>query len=399
MLLAGLLVGTSWADEVLNKALLDYRTYSDTAMVRELISKGADVNVKNSDGFVPLYWAVSYGTKEAVELLITKGANVNSKISGGDSPLRRAASEGKKEVAELLISKGADVNVKNDDDGTPLHYAATGDIAELLISKGADVNSKNKIGCTPLWSAVYGGRKEVAKLLISKGANVNAEAEHFQDNTPLHVAAEHVKKEFAELLIASGADINAKAYAGQTPLDYAVNTKYYDATEKKKNEVVALLQAAMQKQEEMAALLQTALQNQAGNQRETFNRVMANYKDRTMSDAIRRPFIALAAKLKPAPAVSEEARKYLVRGNTLMGYAKNPGEARSAIQEYQNALLAAPWWDDAYYNLAKAQELAGDLNGAVSSMQYYILTEPQDKRDAQDRLYAIEAKRDKAKWK
>ena len=61
--------------------------------------------------------------------------------------------------------------------------------------------------------------------------------------------------------------------------------------------------------------------------------------------------------------------------------------------------MAAPWWGDAYFNLSKAQEQAGDLDDAYSSMQYYLLTEPQNKREAQDRLYAIEAKRDKAKGK
>ena len=73
-----------------------------------------------------------------------------------------------------------------------------------------------------------------------------------------------------------------------------------------------------------------------------------------MSDDIRRPVIALAAKPKPTPAVPEEARRYLIRGNALLQDAKNSGEARTAIQEYQNALLAASWWDDAYFNLSKA---------------------------------------------
>jgi hypothetical protein len=53
----------------------------------------------------------------------------------------------------------------------------------------------------------------------------------------------------------------------------------------------------------------------------------------------------------------------------------------------------------AYCNLSKAHELAGDFDGAVSSMQYHLLTEPKDRRETQDRLYALEAKRDKAKGK
>jgi hypothetical protein len=71
---------------------------------------------------------------------------------------------------------------------------------------------------------------------------------------------------------------------------------------------------------------------------------MESYKGRAMTDDVLRPFIALTAKLKPAPGIPEEARRYLIRGNALLQDAKNPGEARDAIQEYQNALLAAPWW-------------------------------------------------------
>ncbi|MBK5273493.1 MAG: ankyrin repeat domain-containing protein [Desulfuromonadales bacterium] len=330
--------------------------------VEALLAKGADVNAREGRGYTPLLLAASHkNCYEVVELLIVKGADVNAKhnkdnfIESGNTPLLNAAREGSKEIVELLITKGADVNAKNDDQGwTPLHRAAqegNKEVAEFLISRGADVNAKSKYGSTPLHSAAKEGHKKVVELLISRGADLNA----------------------------------TEAKVGSTPLRVA--------DKKGKKEVVVLLQAAMQKQEELTTLLQS------GNQRETFNQVMADYKGRVMSDSIRRPFITLSAKIKPAPEVPEEARKYLVRGNALLGDAKNTGEARAAITEYQNALLAAPWWGDAYYNLSKAQELAGDLDGTISSMQYYLLTEPQDKREAQDRLYAIEAKRDKVRGK
>jgi len=305
---------------------------------------------------------VSAGDRVKVAALITEGANVNAKDNNGETPLHSTAHDGgSKEVAELLIAKGAHVNAKDNDGYTPLHTAA-------------NVNPK-----------------EVAEFLITKGAHANAKDNY--GNTPMHFAAEIGSKEVFELLIYKGARANVKNNDGMTPLALAEKNK--------RDEIVAFFETELPKQNEMAvaAQLKAMLQKREGNQREAFNRAMAYYKGRPMSDDIRRPFITLAAKLKPAPTVPEQARKYLVRGNALMGDAKNPDEADAAIQEYQNALLAAPWWDDAYFNLSKAQELAGDLDGAVSSMQYYLLTEPQDKREAQDRLYAIEAKRDKAKGK
>lgn len=361
VLLVGLGTSYVWADEALNKALLDYDTYRDIAKVRNLISRGADVNAKTSDGQTPLHFAVHYGSKEVVELLVAKGADVNAIAKGSyrQTPLHEAGAN--KKAAEVLISEGAYVNIKDGIGQTPLHHAAN-----VFVFRGNE-------------------EVEVVELLISKGADVNAKQDY--GRSPLHLAAWGNRTKTAELLISNGADLDTKDKGGKSPLDYA---------KEKNNEVVALLQVALRKQEEMAALLQAAVQNQAGDQRETFNRVMANYKDRIMSDDIRHPFVVLSAKLKPAPAVPEVARKYLVRGNALLQDAKKPGEARVAIQEYRNALLAAPWWGDAYFNLSKAQELAGDFDSAVTSMQYYLLTEPQDKQEAQDRLYAIEAKRDKA---
>lgn len=74
-------------------------------------------------------------------------------------------------------------------------------------------------------------------------------------NYALWYAARGDDWEKVEALISKGADVNAKDNNGQTPL--------YNMAREKKNEVVALLQAAVQKQEKMAALLQATLQNQA----------------------------------------------------------------------------------------------------------------------------------------
>lgn len=361
VLFVGFCAATVWADEALNKALL--KTI-DIMLVKELITKGADVNAKDDKGRTLLHITAFYGEGlELAELLISKGADVNAKansfLGGGATPLLNAAEMGRTELVKLLISKGA------------------------------DVNALSQVGHTPLLVAAENGRNEIAGLLMSKGADVNAK-DHL-GMTPLHYAAKYGKKEVVELLISNGADLNAKNSSGKTLLDIA--------TEYNKNEVVSLLQIAFQNQKEMAGLLQAALQNNKGNQRKTFNRASEAYKGRVMPDDIRSPFMAISAKLRPAPVVPEEARRYLVRGNALLQNSKSPNEARDAVQEYRNALLIAPWWDDAYFNLSKAQELAGDLDGSVSSMQYYLLTEPKDKRESQDRLYALEAKRDKVKSK
>lgn len=106
-LLAGVLVGTAWADDSLNKELNRAIARENKARVEELIAKGADVNAMASKGYTPLQAAVVSGNKDMTELLVAKGADVNAKDSNGRTPLQVAVSMGRKAVAELLIAKGA----------------------------------------------------------------------------------------------------------------------------------------------------------------------------------------------------------------------------------------------------------------------------------------------------
>lgn len=319
----------------------------------------------------------------ALGIVLLAGLSATT-VWAGDS-LFDAAKAGDKAKVEALLDKGADVNTKDFAGRTPLHVAALlgkNELAELLISKGADVNAKDIRGETPLHMVASYNKKEVAELLISKGADVNAKSDNGE--TPLHSAAYEGRKEIAELLISKGADVNAKMNYGETPLDMA--------TEKKKNEVVALLQAALQMQEEMSALLQAALQNKSSNQRETFNRVIASYKGRTMSDDIRLPFIMLAAKLKPAPAVPEEAIKYEGRAQFAFKNAESPADVLSAAKEYEKAVAAAPWVPGYYSDLCTIYEKAKKYAEAKKNCEFFLASSPsaQEASDTNKRIAGLE---------
>ena len=133
-------------------------------IIKLLIDKGTDVNVKNKIGNTPLYYAKDL---EIAKLLIDNGADVNAKNNQGNTPLHYAQNL---EIAKLLIDNGADIYAKSGGGNTPLYYAKDLEIAKLLIDNGADVNAKNKIGNTPLY---YAKDLEIAKLLIDNGADVN----------------------------------------------------------------------------------------------------------------------------------------------------------------------------------------------------------------------------------
>jgi len=79
--------------------------------IRVLISEGADVNARRTDGGTPLMIAAgNSSTPEIVQLLIEKGAELEARSTAGSTPLMVAArnTNGKSaEIKQLLIDAGA----------------------------------------------------------------------------------------------------------------------------------------------------------------------------------------------------------------------------------------------------------------------------------------------------
>lgn len=112
--------------------------------------------------------------------------------------------------------------------------------------------------------------------------------------------------------------------------------------------------------------------------------------------SLREKAVGLAAGMKPAPAVPPEARKPFVKATTFQKEATSVSDYQLAIAAYKEALLIAPWWADAIYNLASAQESAGLYDESARSFSLYLLSKPKDAEETQERLYALEAKKEKA---
>ncbi len=204
-----------------------------TDIVKFLLDKGADVNVKAGMGFTALTFASFNGHIDIVKILLSKGADVNVEgtavMTHGMTPLMAASRGGHIEVVKLLIDHRANINIIPINGASALTYASFGGymkIAELLLDKGADVNTKNVYVATPLIAASDSGNIEITKLLLDKGANVNASTNN--GHTALIAASEKGHTEIVKLLLNKGADMNVKAKDGDTAMSVA---KKVDITE------------------------------------------------------------------------------------------------------------------------------------------------------------------------
>ena len=110
------------------------------ACLRRLVDGGASLELNSAPfGEAALHMAAGYGDSAMVSELITLGADVNVRRADGNTPLHEAcvARMGDPErVVRILLAAGADPSVRNDASETPRDSAleeGRADLAELLI--------------------------------------------------------------------------------------------------------------------------------------------------------------------------------------------------------------------------------------------------------------------------
>ena len=153
---------------------------------------GNDVNAVNERGDTLLHLAVCTGYLDenlpVVKYLVSKGANVNAKNNQGYTPLYGAQNI---KIAKYLISKGADIHAKNHEGSSQVIQSIYTDTVKYLILQGADVNAKSNDNYTNLHGAAQLGKLELVKFLISRGADINVK--YKGKETPLDLAKRNNK--------------------------------------------------------------------------------------------------------------------------------------------------------------------------------------------------------------
>ncbi|MEZ5828176.1 MAG: quinoprotein dehydrogenase-associated putative ABC transporter substrate-binding protein [Hyphomicrobiales bacterium] len=210
---------------------------NDPERIKYLLSKGADVNKPDLQGWTPLTSAARQRHDQTIALLIELGADPNKADENGLTPLAAALMRDHVPSIKTLVEHGAKLDVPGQQGYRPLALALAEkkfEAAKALMDTGADVSvASGEEKLTPLMIiAAQTGPAEgsiflpgstrptdIAKVLVEHGADINAQAANGM--TALMIAATNNSAPMIGLLMDAGADPAIKNAQGKTAEDVA----------------------------------------------------------------------------------------------------------------------------------------------------------------------------------
>nr|XP_022296867.1 tankyrase-1-like isoform X9 [Crassostrea virginica] len=224
----------------LHVAILRINPVSRNDMVRRILNKGADINVKavpnpehDEAGNTPLHMSVARDQLDTVRILLTYNPAISPTNNEGLTPYNYAEQNGNAEMMRLLQEHQRNAERRDD----PNQVNQQKELQRLLKDPEANVNVPNSSGLFPLHLAIMENdpmiRETYVRRLISLGANVNAKAIPRmqgkvllkEGNTPLHMAAIRKQVKIAKILLNSKAQRHMENSDGKKPYDYAESNK------------------------------------------------------------------------------------------------------------------------------------------------------------------------------
>ena len=140
---------------------------NDVAMA---LTKGAEPNMPERFGGLPLHLAVMEGRYRIVQTLLNNGADPNRKDSSGKTALQSAADRGYRNISETLLP------VTDQQDWNSLLRISSRfgwkDRVEAALANGADPNNLNgRHSATALHLAAAAGHRDIVETLLANGAD------------------------------------------------------------------------------------------------------------------------------------------------------------------------------------------------------------------------------------
>jgi len=302
---------------------------------------------------IRLHEAIQHGDVNAVRQLLDEGADVET-AHLDIRPLAWAVLWGRTEMTQLLLERGAKIEATDD----------MGETALLLaVCKPSD--SAHGTGFNPA----------LVKLLLDNGANPDV------NSLKAHFLGEEISKDIRMVL-----QYTWSPKGGFTPLGCAQredSREIVDLIDRASWQRKILTEAETKEPKERLAFYSNA------------------YRKDPQNVALRKRIFILAAGLTEPPTIPEEARQLFVLATDQIKHAATPAALDQPIALLHKALEIAPWWGNAYFNLSRALEMAGQYDDAAKQLNYYLELKPSetDARDARAHLVVIQAEKDTAAGK
>lgn len=140
------------------------------------------------------------------------------------------------------------------------------------------------------------------------------------------------------------------------------------------------------------AFLSLAASAHAQSPREQLNQMVQQLQKTPNDNALREKIIKLARTMKPSPALPDTAVAFEGRAQFAFRSAKSEGDFVAAAQEYEKAVMLAPWVPGYYADLCTIYEKAGNYADAKRHCGFYLtgLTDPAQMTDVKRRIAGLE---------
>ncbi|XP_068143289.1 protein TANC2 isoform X1 [Drosophila tropicalis] len=299
-------------------------------VINILLSRGAQINARNRQGFTALWLAVKEGHLSVVEQLLQRGALLDEHLGENrKTPLMIAAEEGHLELLELLLARGSNLEAQDHEGFTALSWACLrGHLAaaKCLIEQGCNRHHEDHNGRTALDLAAYQGAASMVLYILEQGGNL-----------------EHI-------------DVH-----GMRPLDRAIACRNIQAVQVFLRKGAKLgpttWSMAMGKPEILVVLLNKLLED--GN---------VLYRKNRFQDAAHRYQYALRKISGLEQLLERNAVFAQLRTNLLLNLSRckrKLNELDASIDLATQAILQKPNSYEGYYARAKARMELGSLNEAL----------------------------------
>jgi hypothetical protein len=122
--------------------------------------------------------------------------------------------------------------------------------------------------------------------------------------------------------------------------------------------------------------------------REQLQQMVEQLQKTPNDNSLREKIIKLGAEIKPAPAISDTAIEFEGRAQFAFKNAKSKTDFVKAAEEYEKAIVSAPWVSGYYSDICTIYEKANKLADAKRNCQFYLigLSDPAQITDIKRRI-------------